>query len=214
MLSPGYGELKERLIRLGHMGPAAASLTPFVALAALGRGMADLGVDVRIGEGSRRPSRSWPRPVRLPSFEIHTPATLDEAGGLMDRLGDDAVIYAGGTELLLVMKLGFADYGHLVDVKGIAELRRLEVDGDDLRDRRRRDPPRDRALAPGARALAGARRDGRGRRERARPRRRHTGREPRVRRPALGPATFLLAAEARIESGTGGGEERSRSTTS
>ena len=51
MLSPGYGELKERLIRVGHMGPAAASLTPVVALAALGRGFADLGVEVRIGEG-------------------------------------------------------------------------------------------------------------------------------------------------------------------
>ncbi len=51
MLSPGYGELKERLVRLGHMGPAAASLTPVVALAALGRGMADLGVDVRVGDG-------------------------------------------------------------------------------------------------------------------------------------------------------------------
>jgi pyridoxamine--pyruvate transaminase len=51
MLSPGYGELKERLIRLGHMGPAAASLTPIVALAALGRGLADLGVEVRIGQG-------------------------------------------------------------------------------------------------------------------------------------------------------------------
>lgn len=51
MLSPGYGELKERLFRLGHMGPAADSLTPVVALAALGRGLADLGVDVRLGEG-------------------------------------------------------------------------------------------------------------------------------------------------------------------
>ncbi len=51
MLSPGYGELKERLFRLGHMGPAADSLTPVVALAALGRGLADLGVDVRLGDG-------------------------------------------------------------------------------------------------------------------------------------------------------------------
>ena len=33
------------------MGPAAASLTPVVALAALGRGMADLGLEVGIGEG-------------------------------------------------------------------------------------------------------------------------------------------------------------------
>jgi len=51
MLSPGYGELKERLFRLGHMGPAAASLTPVLALAALGRGLADLGLEVTIGDG-------------------------------------------------------------------------------------------------------------------------------------------------------------------
>jgi aerobic carbon-monoxide dehydrogenase medium subunit len=70
--------------------------------------------------------------MRLPPFTIHTPATLAEAGGLLDRLGDDAAVYAGGTELLLVMKLGFADVQHLVDVKGVAELSRLELDGGDL----------------------------------------------------------------------------------
>jgi carbon-monoxide dehydrogenase medium subunit len=70
--------------------------------------------------------------MRLSPFEIHTPATLVEAGDLMERLGDDAVLYAGGTELLLVMKLGFADYGNLVDVKGVAELHRLVLEGSDL----------------------------------------------------------------------------------
>ena len=70
--------------------------------------------------------------MTLPRFAIHRPTTLAEAGELMNRLGDDAVVYAGGTELLLVMKLGFADYRHLVDVKGIAELSRLEIDEDDL----------------------------------------------------------------------------------
>jgi pyridoxamine---pyruvate transaminase len=50
-LSPGFGELKERLFRLGHMGPAARSLTPVVALTALGRGLADLGVAVAPGDG-------------------------------------------------------------------------------------------------------------------------------------------------------------------
>jgi carbon-monoxide dehydrogenase medium subunit len=63
----------------------------------------------------------------LPPFELHTPGTVEEASGLLELLGDDAVLYSGGTELLLVMKLGFADYQHLVDVKRIAELRRLEV---------------------------------------------------------------------------------------
>ena len=52
MLSGGYGELKERLFRLGHMGPAARSLHPLVAVGALGRGLADLGADVHVGAGS------------------------------------------------------------------------------------------------------------------------------------------------------------------
>jgi len=51
MLSPGYGELKEKLVRLGHMGPAARSLNPIVALSAFGRGLADLGVSVGVGDG-------------------------------------------------------------------------------------------------------------------------------------------------------------------
>ncbi len=51
MLSPGYGELKERLVRLGHMGPAARSLNPVVALSALGRGLADVGASVSVGRG-------------------------------------------------------------------------------------------------------------------------------------------------------------------
>jgi aerobic carbon-monoxide dehydrogenase medium subunit len=63
----------------------------------------------------------------LPPFELHRPDSVEEASGLLEQLGDDAVVYSGGTELLLVMKLGFADYPHLVDVKRIAELRRIEV---------------------------------------------------------------------------------------
>ena len=51
MLSPGYGDLRERLIRLGHMGPAARSLNPVVALSAFSQGLRDLGVDVSVGEG-------------------------------------------------------------------------------------------------------------------------------------------------------------------
>jgi pyridoxamine--pyruvate transaminase len=51
MLSPGYGEIKHKLVRLGHMGPAARSLNPVVALAAFGRGLADLGAKVDIGSG-------------------------------------------------------------------------------------------------------------------------------------------------------------------
>lgn len=51
MLSGGYGELLHKLIRIGHMGVTARSLTPIVGLTALGRGLADMGVPVRIGDG-------------------------------------------------------------------------------------------------------------------------------------------------------------------
>ncbi len=53
MLSGGYGELKENLIRLGHMGPASRSLYPLVAVSALGRGLLDLGVSVDVGAGAQ-----------------------------------------------------------------------------------------------------------------------------------------------------------------
>lgn len=52
MLSKGYGELAEQLFRLGHMGPASRSLYPVVAVTALGRGLADLGVTVDVGAGA------------------------------------------------------------------------------------------------------------------------------------------------------------------
>ena len=52
MLSGGYGELAERLFRIGHMGPAARSLFPHVAVSALGRGLLDLGVDLDVGSGA------------------------------------------------------------------------------------------------------------------------------------------------------------------
>jgi carbon-monoxide dehydrogenase medium subunit len=68
----------------------------------------------------------------LPPFELHRPASVAEASTLLDELGDDAVVLSGGTELLLVMKLGFADYPHLVDVKRIPELRRVEASEDVL----------------------------------------------------------------------------------
>jgi pyridoxamine--pyruvate transaminase len=53
MLSGGYGELKEKLIRLGHMGPASRSLYPLVAVCALGRGLMDLGVALDVGAGAQ-----------------------------------------------------------------------------------------------------------------------------------------------------------------
>lgn len=69
----------------------------------------------------------------LAPFEYHPATTVAEASGFVTELGDDAAIYSGGTELLLLLKLGFASYQHLVDIKPIEELRTLAVQDGTLR---------------------------------------------------------------------------------
>lgn len=68
--------------------------------------------------------------MHLPPFELHRPERLDQVLELLERHGQDAVLYMGGTELLLLMKLGFAEPGHLVDGKALPELSRLRVEAD------------------------------------------------------------------------------------
>jgi aerobic carbon-monoxide dehydrogenase medium subunit len=65
----------------------------------------------------------------LRPFTLHRPETAEEACALLARLGDDAAPYAGGTELLLLMKLGLLRPPHLVDVKRIRELGALSDGG-------------------------------------------------------------------------------------
>jgi len=60
--------------------------------------------------------------VTLPPFDVHRPRSLEEATELAERYGEDAAFYCGGTELLLLLKLGFASFGHLIDLKGVEEL--------------------------------------------------------------------------------------------
>ncbi len=55
----------------------------------------------------------------LPPFSLHQPETVQQAVALLREHGDDARLYAGGTELLLVMKAGLLHCGHLVDLKTI-----------------------------------------------------------------------------------------------
>jgi carbon-monoxide dehydrogenase medium subunit len=69
----------------------------------------------------------------LGALTIHQPATVAEATDLRARLGEDAAVYAGGTELLLVMKEGLGRWPHLIDVKGVAELHELADGGGTLR---------------------------------------------------------------------------------
>jgi carbon-monoxide dehydrogenase medium subunit len=63
----------------------------------------------------------------LSRFEIHQPATTAEASRMLAQFGEDAAIYAGGTELLLAMKHGALNYRHLVDLKVVPGLNSIEV---------------------------------------------------------------------------------------
>ncbi|MBI1846837.1 MAG: FAD binding domain-containing protein [Candidatus Rokubacteria bacterium] len=65
----------------------------------------------------------------LRPFTLHRPASAEEASALLARLGDEAAFYAGGTELLLLMKEGLLRPRHLVDVKRIPGLDAI-TDGD------------------------------------------------------------------------------------
>ena len=68
----------------------------------------------------------------LRSFEVHRCETVAEACSLRAQHGEAAALYAGGTELLLAMKMGLAHWPHLVDVKPIPELARIRMEGEVL----------------------------------------------------------------------------------
>jgi carbon-monoxide dehydrogenase medium subunit len=69
----------------------------------------------------------------LDDFRLHRPTTVAGAIELRAALGDDAALYAGGTELLLALKIGVLSYEHLIDLKRCGELRGIERVGDELR---------------------------------------------------------------------------------
>jgi carbon-monoxide dehydrogenase medium subunit len=67
----------------------------------------------------------------LSPFELDRPRSLAEALDLRSQ-HEDAVWYAGGTELLALMKLGLASPSRLIDVKAIHELRVLTASADEV----------------------------------------------------------------------------------
>jgi carbon-monoxide dehydrogenase medium subunit len=65
--------------------------------------------------------------VILP-FTLHKPDSVESASSLLGRYGEDAKILAGGSELILLMKLGFASSKHIVDIKAISNLDAVDFD--------------------------------------------------------------------------------------
>ena len=68
----------------------------------------------------------------LSRFEIHQPESALEASQMLTHYGEDAGIYAGGTELLLAMKHQALNYRHLIDLKVVPGLDSIEVRADSL----------------------------------------------------------------------------------
>jgi carbon-monoxide dehydrogenase medium subunit len=66
----------------------------------------------------------------IPRFALARPSSLAEAFVVFADAGGDAAWYAGGTELLQVMKMGLARVGTLIDLKGLPELRGIAVRND------------------------------------------------------------------------------------
>ena len=66
------------------------------------------------------------------TFAYHRPTSVKEAVGLLAQLGDDSRALAGGHSLIPMMKLRLATPAHLVDLAGIADLKGIRADGNDI----------------------------------------------------------------------------------
>jgi aerobic carbon-monoxide dehydrogenase medium subunit len=144
----------------------------------------------------------------LPPFTVLRPASLAEACAVLAD-DPDATAYAGGTELVVAMKLGLAAHSVLVDLKSLAELSGIALDGPTLRigaATTHREVVASPAAAAGCPLLVEALRDV------ANPRVRAVGTiggNLAFGEPHSDPATALVAADARVRCHAPGGVVRS-----
>jgi carbon-monoxide dehydrogenase medium subunit len=71
--------------------------------------------------------------VKPPPFEYTRPSSLDEALGLLESLGPDGKVLAGGQSLVPLLSMRLAAPHHLVDINGLDELAYIHVDPDGVR---------------------------------------------------------------------------------
>src|SRR5215831_3152821 len=97
-----------------------------------------LSVTVSSSGRPRRPSTSSERAFSGPCvatptemlrpFALHRPSTLHDAGHLLGEYRGESALYAGGTELLLLLKEGFLRPAHLIDVKRVPRLGDITIE--------------------------------------------------------------------------------------
>ena len=68
----------------------------------------------------------------LSPFHVLSPTTVREASAELDRLGDSAQVYAGGAELLLLMRHGLLEPDYLVNIKRVPSLHGIRWENDML----------------------------------------------------------------------------------
>lgn len=64
----------------------------------------------------------------LPKFNYHEPRSVGEATRLLDEIGKEASVLAGGTDLLVNMKMGKAAPKHVVSLSRIEDLKAVKMD--------------------------------------------------------------------------------------
>ena len=67
------------------------------------------------------------------SFDYSAPSTIEEALDLLEELGDEAKILAGGHSLIPMMKLRFAEPEHLIDLNNIPGMAYADFENGHLR---------------------------------------------------------------------------------
>jgi carbon-monoxide dehydrogenase medium subunit len=67
-----------------------------------------------------------------PSFAYHRPASINDAVGLLASFGEEGRVLAGGHSLIPMMKLRLASPANLVDLGGIADLKGIHQEGNDI----------------------------------------------------------------------------------
>jgi carbon-monoxide dehydrogenase medium subunit len=72
--------------------------------------------------------------VQVPApFEYERASSVDDALALLERLGPEARVIAGGHSLLPMMKLRLAAPEHLVDINDLHDLDYIRFEGDEIR---------------------------------------------------------------------------------
>ena len=62
------------------------------------------------------------------TFDYHEPSTIDEATALLHEHGEEAIVMAGGSALVVLIKLGLIRPAHVVGLRRLGELRGIRYD--------------------------------------------------------------------------------------